>query len=108
MMDMHGAKGCFVLKYRKDGATLYQTAIYKDDNKKDYIRHSHLGIKGVIAIDHYEFTANDVVNDGIVVEYDSNNEDENRCEYFTMLDAARAYITIHGECCNIYWCRKTV
>lgn len=57
--------------------------------------------------------ANDVANDGVVLEY--INQDllqrgvyEAKCIYFMTSNAARAYVNIYGEDCNIYWCKKTI
>ena len=33
---------------------------------------------------------------------------EAKCVYFMTPNAARAYINLHGENCNIYWCSKII
>ena len=113
MIKIQNAKGCFVIGYREDGSIFYKTAVYRNEDEEKHICHSYLDIKNVVSVNHYEFTANDVVNDGVVLEYinqDLTQQDvyEAKCVYFMTPNAARAYINLHGENCNIYWCRKTI
>ena len=113
MIKIQDAKGCFVIGYREDGNILYQTVIYRNEDEEKHIRHSYLDLKNLVSVDHYTFMANDVVNDGIVLEYINQNllqqgVYEAKCVYFIIPDAARAYVNLHGKDCNIYWCRKTI
>lgn len=113
MMNIQDAKGCFVIGYKADGSILYQTVIYRNEDEEKHIRHSYLELKNVVSVDHYTLMGNDVVNDGIVVEYINQNllqqgVYEAKCVYFMTSNAARAYINLHGENYNTYWCKKTI